>query len=258
VQQLQSPPTSSANAYIPDCSIYNRPLTITSQTHNTSQGAIVNLDAALEKLNSLLPLKARQTQLQPQLRDLHIAILRNFASAGRPLSREEVAQQLGGGDTEAALARLAADDLVVLSPDHSEIVGAYPFTAEERVHKVLVNGQTVHAMCALDALAIAPMFETATRIDSRCHVTDTPVEIHMQGGALLSAKPGEVHVGIHWQGTSGCAAQSLCMEMVFLADAETAQRWQQQDSDNISVFELPDAVAFAGAYFRPLLVDTAA
>ena len=217
----------------------------------------MNLDAALDKLNSLLPLKARQTQLQPQLRDLHIAILRNFASAGRPLSREEVAQQLGGGNTEASLARLAADDLVVLNPDHSEIVGAYPFTAEERVHKVLVNGQTVHAMCALDALAIAPMFETATRIDSRCHVTGTPVEIHMQGGALLSAKPGEVHVGIHWQGTSGCAAQSLCMEMVFLADAETAQRWQQQDSDNISVFELPDAVAFAGAYFRPLLVDTA-
>ncbi|MGD8629968.1 MAG: alkylmercury lyase family protein [Gammaproteobacteria bacterium] len=217
----------------------------------------MNLDAALDKLNSLLPLKARQSQLEPQLRGLHIAVLRQFATAGRPLSRDEVAQQLGDGDVDAALARLAADDLVVLTPDRSQIVGAYPFTAEERVHKVLVNGQTVHAMCALDALAIAPMFETATRIDSRCHVTDTPVEIHMQGETLLSAKPGEVHVGIHWQGTSGCAAQSLCMEMVFLADAETAQRWQQQDSDNISVFELPDAVAFAGAYFRPLLVDTA-
>jgi hypothetical protein len=215
----------------------------------------VNLDAALDKLNSLLPLKARQSQLEPQLRSLHIAILRNFASAGRPLSRDEVAQQLGGGDVDAALARLAADDLVVLGPDHGQIVGAYPFTAEERVHRVLVNGQTVHAMCALDALAIAPMFETATRIDSRCHVTGTPVEIHMQGGALLSARPGEVHVGIHWQGTSGCAAQSLCMEMVFLADAETAQRWQQQDSNNISVYDLPDAVTFAGAYFRPLLEE---
>jgi mercuric reductase len=217
----------------------------------------VNLDAALDKLNSLLPLKARQSRLEQQLRDLHIAILRNFASAGCPLSRNEVAQQLGDGDVDAALARLAADDLIVLTPDNSRIEGAYPFTAEERVHKLLVNGHTVHAMCALDALAIAPMFETATRIDSRCHVTDTPVEIHMQGEALLSARPGEVHVGIHWQGTSGCAAQSLCMEMVFLADAETAQRWQQQDSENISVYELPDAVTFAAAYFRPLLADAA-
>ncbi len=215
----------------------------------------MDLTTALDKLNSLLPLKARQSQLEPQLRNLHIAILRHFATAGGPLSRDEVAQQLGNDDVDAALARLADDDLVVLTPDRRHIAGAYPFTAEERVHAVLVNGHTVHAMCALDALAIAPMFATATRIDSRCHVTDTPVEIHMQGTELLSAKPGDVHVGIHWQGTSGCAAQSLCMEMVYLADAETAQRWQQQDSDNIDLYELPDAVSFAAAYFRPLLAD---
>jgi mercuric reductase len=217
----------------------------------------VDLNTALDKLNSLLPLKARQSQLEPQLRSLHIAILRHFATAGEPLSRDEV-EQLLGDDMDAALARLAADDLIVLTPDRRHITGAYPFTAEERVHVVLVNGHTVHAMCALDALAIAPMFETATRIDSRCHVTGSPVEIHMQGTELLSARPGDVHVGIHWQGTSGCAAQSLCMEMVFLADAETAQRWQQQDSDNIDLYELPDAVSFAAAYFRPLLEDAAA
>jgi len=215
----------------------------------------VDLTAALDKLNSLLPLKARQSQLDPQLRKLHIAILRHFATAGQPLSRDQVAQQLGDTDVDAALTRLADDDLIVLSPDRRDIAGAYPFTAENRVHAVLVNGHTVHAMCALDALAIAPMFETATRIDSRCHITDTPVEIHMQGAELLSSMPGDVRVGIHWQSALGCAAQSLCMEMVFLADAETAQRWQQQDSDNTDLYELPDAVRFAAAYFRPLLED---
>jgi hypothetical protein len=218
----------------------------------------VDLAAALDKLNSLLPLKARQSQLEPQLRNLHRAILRQFATAGQPLSRDLVAQQLGDEDPDAALGRLADDDLVVLTADRRDIAGAYPFTAEERVHAVLVNGHTVHAMCALDALAIAPMFETATRIDSRCHVTGTPIEIHMQGTELLSAKPGDVHVGIHWQGTSGCAAQSLCLEMVFLADPATARHWQQQDSENTDLYELPDAVRFAAAYFRPLLADTAA
>ena len=213
----------------------------------------MDLTAALDKLNSLLPLKARQSQLEPQLRDLHIAILRYFASAGQPMSRDQVAQQLGGDDVDAALGRLADDDLIVLSPDRQRITGAYPFSAEERTHAVLVNGHTVHAMCALDALAIAPMFETATRIDSRCHITSTPIEIRMQGEELLTAKPGDVRIGIHWQGTLGCAAQSLCMEMVFLGDAEIAQRWQQQDSDNTDLFELPDAVRFAAAYFRPLL-----
>jgi len=213
----------------------------------------LDIPAALEKLNSLLPLKARQSQLEAQIRNLHIAILMHFANTGQALSRDQVAQQLGGGDVDAALQRLAGDDLIVLSPDNRRIAGAYPFTAEERDHAVLVNGHTVHAMCALDSLAIAPMFDTATRIDSRCHITNAPIEIRMQGQELLTAKPGDVRLGIHWQGTSGCAAQSLCMEMVFLADAENAQRWQQQDSDNTDLFELPDAVRFAAAFFRPLL-----
>lgn len=213
----------------------------------------MDLNASLEKLNSLLPLKAKQTLLEPPLRRLHVTILEHFANAGAPLSREQAAQVLGDSDVDTALHRLAADDLVVLDSERSEITGAYPFTAEERVHAVLVNGHTVHAMCALDAIAIAPMFETATRIDSRCHLTDEPVEIHMQGGELLSAKPGDVRVGIHWQGTSGCAAHSLCLEMVFLADAETADRWQQQDSANTDLYELPEAVRFASAFFRPLL-----
>jgi len=213
----------------------------------------VDLDAALDKLNSLLPLKARQSRLEQPLLDLHIAILSHFATAGQALRRDQVAQQLGDDAVDAALARLADDDLIVLAPDHRHIAGAYPFTAEERVHTVLVNGHTVHAMCALDALAIGPMFGTATRINSRCHVTDTPVEIHMQGAELLSAQPGDVRVGIHWQGTSGCAARTLCLEMVFLADADTARHWQQQDSDNTDLFELPEAVRFAAAYFLPLL-----
>ena len=213
----------------------------------------MDLDAALDKLNSLLPLKERQAQLEPQLRDLHIAIIVHFANHGQALSRDQVAQKLGGGDVDAALQQLAGEDLIVLSPDNKRISGAYPFSAEERTHVVLVNGHTVHAMCALDALAIAPMFETATRIDSRCHITNAPIEIRMQGEELLTAKPGDVRLGIHWQGTSGCAAQSLCMEMVFLGDAEIAQRWQQQDSDSTDLFELPDAVRFAAAFFRPLL-----
>jgi len=217
----------------------------------------VDLSDALDKLNSHLPLKAKQSQLEAQLRELHIAILRHFATAGQALTRAQIAQQLGNDGVAATLARLADDDLVVLTPDRRNIAGAYPFSAEERLHAVLVNGHTVRAMCALDALAIAPMFETATRIDSRCHVSDTPVEIHMQGAELLSARPGDIRVGIHWQGTSGCAARNLCLEMVFLRDAETAQHWQQQDSDNISLFELPDAVRFAAAYFRPLLEDDA-
>jgi mercuric reductase len=213
----------------------------------------LTLAAAIDHLNRLLPLKDRQDALEPPLRDLHRDILRSFAAKGAPPARAQIAARPGIDDVDAALRRLAGDDLIVLTPDRTELAGAYPFTAEARVHRVQVNGHTVHAMCALDALAIAPMFDTETRIDSRCHVSKRPVRIHMQGARVISAQPADPRVGIRWQGTSGCAAQSLCMEMVFLDKQATAGAWQQEDPDNISLFDLPDAVEFGAAFFRPLL-----
>jgi mercuric reductase len=217
------------------------------------QEPAVNVTAAIDKLNSLLPLKARQDALAAPLRAVHRAILESFAAEGAPPSRAELAAQPGIEDVDAVLAELAAGDLVVLNPARDAVTGAYPFTVEARVHRVRVNGHTVHAMCALDALSIAPMFGTATRIESRCHVSERPIAIDMQDTRIVSAQPASPRVGIRWQATSGCAAQSLCLEMVFLYDAATAGAWQREDPEHISLFDLPDAVAFGAAFFRPLL-----
>ena len=213
----------------------------------------VSISDDVDHLNSLLPLKARQDALDPALRDLHQQILRSFAATGQPLSREQIAAQSGAGRVDDLLAQLAADDLVVLSADMQEITGAYPFTIEERVHHVDINGQAVYAMCALDALSIAPMCQASTRILSSCHVTGTPIDIQMNADKILVAIPADVHVGIRWQATSGCAAKNLCMEMVYLKDAATAKAWQQQDNDNISIYSLNEAVEFGAAFFKPLL-----
>jgi hypothetical protein len=213
----------------------------------------VSVSSGLNRLNQLLPLKARQDSLDPSLRDVHRKILLSFAATGRPLTRAQIAAQTGEERVDEVLERLAADDLIVLSSDSQEITGAYPFTVEQRIHRVNINGQDVYAMCALDALSIAPMCKASTRILSHCHVTDTPIEIQMNADKILSAIPADVHVGIRWQSTSGCAAKNLCMEMVYLKDAPTAQAWQQQDSDNISIYPLNEAVEFGAAFFNPLL-----
>lgn len=213
----------------------------------------MSISESLDRLNSLLPLKARQDGLEPALKELHRNILRSFAATGRPPSRAQVAEQVGADGVDDALMQLAENDLVVLSDDKQEITGAYPFTVEERKHRVNVNGQDVYAMCALDALSVAPMCQASTRILSQCHVTDLPVEIQMNAAKVLLAQPEDVHVGIRWQSTSGCAANNLCMEMVYLKDAATAQAWQQQDSENISIYALDEAVDFGAAFFNPLL-----
>ncbi|MDT8388580.1 MAG: organomercurial lyase [Thiogranum sp.] len=209
---------------------------------------------ALARLNALLPLAQRQASLSPALRALHREILRSFVSQGRPLDYAQMAA-LAGDDLAAALQQLADDDLVVLAPDRRTLTGAYPFTTEPRVHRVTVNGHPLHAMCALDALSVAPMFDLATQVQSCCQVQEKPVDIRMQGSTLITASPGHPQVGIRWQSTSGCAAQSLCLDMIFLYDAATAASWQAQDCENRDLFALPEAVAFGAAFFRPLLTQ---
>jgi len=211
---------------------------------------------AVQRLNSLLPLKLRQAALPPELLNLHRATLTSLANRGRPPDREELHELLAGGDVDAALTRLASDDLVVLNAARNAIAGAYPMTTEMTPHQLIVNKQPVNAMCALDALSVGPMFDAEVEISSNCHVTGTALSIRMQGEYLLEVTPSaDVHVGVRWQNPSACAAHSLCLEMVFLRDQSTALEWQADDRENTSLFNLQDAIVFGAGFFTPLLQD---
>lgn len=209
---------------------------------------------AVDRLNSQLPLKARQDKLSTQLKAVHQSVLYTLVKQGRPPTDNELAQQLGKDNIHAGLRTLGEADLIVLDAEGTHPLGAYPVTVETTPHKVTVNGHTIHAMCALDAVSVAPVFGAEVHIESTCHVSNIPITIHMQGDNIKDAKPtSEVTVGIRWQMPSGTAAHSMCMEMVFLKDRQTADTWQQGDTDNISLFSLPEAVAFGKAFFLPLL-----
>ncbi|MCG6885839.1 MAG: alkylmercury lyase family protein, partial [Proteobacteria bacterium] len=206
------------------------------------------------KLNSQLPLKERQDKLPQELKDLHRAVLHSLINQGRPSTSDELADQFGKETVESGLARLGADDLIVLDADGMNPVGAYPITSEQTPHKIIVKGHAIHAMCALDAVSVAPMFDTNVVIESECRVTKTPITIRMHGSKILEAIPTPgIIIGIRWQMPSGAAAHSMCMEMVFLKDSKTAKDWQGGDVDNSSLFSLPDAVEFGKAFFLPLL-----
>jgi hypothetical protein len=211
---------------------------------------------AVQRLNSQLPLKLRQAALPPLLARVHRATLTSLSEQGRPLINRELNKLLEGTDVNAALTRLANDDLVVLNADGTGIVGAYPMTTEATAHHLRINNQPINAMCALDALSVGPMFNAEVEINSRCHVTGTEIFIHMKGETLLEVSPSpEVHVGVRWQNPTACAAHSMCLEMVFLKDQPTALEWQAGDTENISLFNLEDAIAFGAGFFTPLLQD---
>ena len=207
----------------------------------------------MQRLQGLLPLERGQNAYGAQVRELHRNILRSFVIRGRILTRNEMAQHVS--KLEDAVKVLGDRGMVIFSGE-GDPVGAYPFTMEAREHRVRINGYQVYAMCALDALAISPMFGMQTQIDSCCRITGAPVTIRQSGKTIENPdEAGALHFGIDWGAADADAscADSLCLEMMFLRNSDVGRRWLGEDSRNREIFTLPEAVDFAGRFFLPLV-----
>ena len=212
---------------------------------------------AIERLNTILPLAKRQQSLSKELAVVYQKILHSYVDRGKTLYRNEIAQQVS--DVDESIKVLRDYDMVVFDRS-GEPVGAYPFTMEQREHEVSVNGHTVHCMCALDSLAVSPMFGLETTINSRCHVTAEPVSIHQHNHEIIDADNNrDVFFGISWNSAANnCCASSLCTEMIYLKGEQVADQWLAEDKDNRELFDLPDAIDFAAGFFVPLITKQAA
>ena len=208
--------------------------------------------AAVYRLNEILPLAERQKKLSEEHANVYQNILKSYVEIGRTLNKDEIAQQVE--DIDDTINTLRSNDMVVFD-DNDEPVGAYPFTMEQRDHKIRVNGFTVHSMCALDVLAISPMFNVKTHIDSKCHVTGENISIDQMDQEVLNRDEcGDVHFGISWSSAANnCCATSLCTEMIFLKDKEVADTWLSEDLENREIFTLNEAIEFSTQFFKPLV-----
>ena len=205
---------------------------------------------ALKRLNEILPLQAGLKALSDDDAALYCKLLASYAQRGSTLTRDEVAALVD--DADQSLSNIVASKLIVVD-DAGNPSGAYPFTSEEREHKVHINGITAHCMCALDALAVSPMFDEHAEIDSQCRVTGEAIHIE-QDGTAFRAGTLEAWFGIDWGAAktdTSCAA-SLCTEMIFLASEHVAHEWLAESPDTREIFDLPTAVEFAAGFFVPL------
>lgn len=205
----------------------------------------MNIEEGLEKLNSILPLKVRQQSLEPEGRKIHREILNSFATNGK------TAEDIDPG----ILKILENNDQVVLDESKTKVIGAYPFSLKKTSHRIYNDQIDLYAMCAFDAIAIAPVFNVNINVESHCYVTNEPIEITQHADKVISVKPSkDIYIGIRWQSAGSCAAESLCMEMLYLKDEATAKQWQGRN-EAYSIYPLPAAIEFATRYFKPLISD---
>lgn len=208
---------------------------------------------AVDRLNEILPLKVNQASMTADMQKLHRDILYSYVDAGRSLNRAEISRRVKVID--AVIKEFQNKDLVVFS-GNGEPIGAYPFTMEKRKHEITINGHLLHCMCALDSLAVSPMYDMTVEINSVCHLSGEPVFISQKGFELVNLDDvADVFFGINWNAANAdnCCADSLCTEMIFIKGEENTTGWCKEDSVHREIFTLPDAADFAAGFFMPLV-----
>jgi Alkylmercury lyase len=175
--------------------------------------------------------RAGQGRLAPTaggLRAVQQAVLRSFAATGSPPSPAllaEAAAPFGVTATEV-IGELAREDFLALD-EAGRIRAAYPFSAVPTRHQVRIGGAVeVYAMCAVDALGIAPMLTADTVITSADPVIGAPVTVTFTGGRTVWEPPGAVVLTAHRR-CSGPAAQVSCGSVNFFASNATARAWKR-------------------------------
>lgn len=163
------------------------------------------------------------------------AVLRLYVRYGRPPRVSELAAESRMSETlaTALLGRLARHDLVLLEPDRRSIFGAYPFTEKVTGHAVVLEetGRRLNAMCAVDALGAGAMCRADSTIHSTCPScgNDVVARIADHGMTLRDVHPADAVVWIGLRQSRGCAADTLCTELLLFCTRDHLARWRARD-----------------------------
>jgi hypothetical protein len=167
--------------------------------------------------------RTRALPLDAVERAAHQAILRAFAVTGHPPARHDLDQLTAGraGDVLRALHDLDAIRLT----SYGEIAVAYPFSAVPTRHRVRIGDQVeVFAMCAIDALGIAPMLGQDTVIESVDVTNGRPIRVATRDGRSRW-EPLEAVVFIGADAGGGVSAECCCDYLNFFTDRSSAEAW---------------------------------
>ena len=205
--------------------------------------SVEQLRAVLQPADVLSAWRRRALPMDPAERSAHQAILRAFATGGRP----------GPGISADVLRRLHDVDAIQLGPDGG-IAVAYPFSATPTRHRVrIADRYDVYAMCAVDALGIAPMLSEDAVIESTDITTGEPITVVTANGqSTWNPETAVVFVGSAGRGPS---ADYCCDYLNFFTDRSTAETWSRSHL-NGQILDRDNAEALAIRLFGELLSDS--
>jgi hypothetical protein len=185
-------------------------------------------------------------------------ILRRFA-AGEPPSPDGIAAAATrfGVDAEDAFATFAAEDLVHRDPATGAIVVAYPFAGRPRGHRVLIDGACwVDAMCAIDALGIAPMLGALIEVTSYDPASGAEIWVRLDPGDGAWWEPETAVVLAGSNRGRGPSVGGCCDVLNFFETRESAERYLRAHPGITGLpISIPDAIEAGRIVFGHVLEE---
>lgn len=188
------------------------------------------------------------------------AILRLYADFGHAPQIADIVARTGfpADKVPALLVELEACDLIGLDRGSGQVRLAYPFTQAKTEHQVELNGRTLPALCAIDALGVGAMYGANAAVRSQCRQCGGAVRVETTeaGRALARVDP----VGsVVWYDFAydGSAATSCCPSIVFFCSDSHLEQWQRDQLGRRAGVRLAmgEALEVGRAIFGPVLAD---
>src|SRR5262249_24623392 len=110
------------------------------------------------------------------------------------------------------------------------VTAAYPLSAVPTPHRVHLDGTTVYACCAIDALAVPSMGNRAGTVESRCACCDTDIVVQVRDDRVISFRPQDAvvfHVARDCC-EAGPVVLTRCPHINFFCGSEHLSRWRSE------------------------------
>lgn len=129
---------------------------------------------------------------------------------------------LAVAEVRAALDALVAGDWVGRD-EAGAIVALYPFSLVPTPVRVWVGESVRYAMCAIDALGVAPLLDREVAVTSACPVCDAAITLMVGPEGVRACLPETVRVV--YRRTVGPAHLSRCGATRFFCSPDDARTW---------------------------------
>ncbi len=168
--------------------------------------------------------RGRRERISPTAHAVYRALVDQVLATGAVTEPRQLAAAIGLCEVEA---EAALDELVVGDwagrDEQGALAALYPFSLIPTLVVVQVAGVRRYAMCAIDALGIAPMLDREVLIESICPVSEAQLALTVAPDGVVAQTPQTVVV--LYRQVAGPAHMNRCGVTRFFRSVDEGQQW---------------------------------